>query len=676
MYCRNSTLILHANWLILVVNLLGFSSFVLAQGEVQVQEQGVCDYSNADISNGWGWNAVTRQSCEPLTDIPTAVDNCDYSNAAQFDGWGWDPVAGQSCAPQDNCDYSNAAISGGWGWNPVAAESCPPLNTPLTTPLTTGSVPAGACDYSNAAAYDGWGWNAVTRESCPPLDNTVDEPVFVDQPVVTRESINNLGWAESGGGGNARVSANGRYVAFSSISRSLVPFDNDRADVYVRDQVMGITRKVSVSSSGGLANRSSYGHSISADGRYVAFSSEATNLVAGDNPANTEHVYVHDMLQGFTTRISFSAGDDSGSNSYNTDISYDGRYVVFQSAASDLIDPDNDVWSWTQVYLYDRQTGTTRQVSQSSEGIAGNRASFSAKISGDGRWVAFQSEANNLVADDLPANPGRGDDIFLRDMQTGEIKRISVNADGVAANRVSEMQDISADGRFVLFTSEATNLTSDGTILAEFGARDNLYIYDHESGITQAVGIPAVVVPGTEPYSVRVGAASISDDGQYISFTSADRLASLNQPAPADFSIYNRYLYLHNRITGVTKQIAGLGSGAVSLSADGRYLAFSHGASNLTANDSNNRGDVFIADFAPNASGALSVDPFCPAGSQTCLPFGVENTWDGDISGPVVLDPEVMTEAFYGDADCYDADGDGYGWQHPEGTPGRSCIVR
>ena len=126
--------------------------------------QGSCDYSNAALYDGWGWNAVTGESCQPQQ--ATQDTACDYSQAESHDGWGWNPVTRTSCAPRlvtqedtsSECDYSQATVNGGWGWNDSLSESCPPLN----------SVTNNTCDYSGADINAGWGWNALTGESCPP----------------------------------------------------------------------------------------------------------------------------------------------------------------------------------------------------------------------------------------------------------------------------------------------------------------------------------------------------------------------------------------------------------------------------------------------------------------------------------------------------------------------------
>jgi Tol biopolymer transport system component len=206
------------------------------------------------------------------------------------------------------------------------------------------------------------------------------------------------------------ISADGRYVAFESYATNLVDDDtNGTSDIFVHDRQTGDTERVSVRSNGDEANEQSYAASISADGRYVAFFSEATDLVDDDNNG-TPDVFVHDRQTGDTERVSvLSNGDEADGFSFNPSISADGRYVAFPSYATNLVDDDtNGDWD---VFVHDRQTGTTERVSVHSNGDEANEHSYVASISADGRYVAFESDATNLVDDD-----GNGlQDVFVHD---------------------------------------------------------------------------------------------------------------------------------------------------------------------------------------------------------------------------------------------------------------------
>ena len=270
----------------------------------------------------------------------------------------------------------------------------------------------------------------------------------------TRISVDSSGVQGNNSSGNPSISADGHYVAFDSNATNLVPGDtNGQTDIFMRDQITGATSRVSVNSSGAQANCSSYQPSISADGRYVAFESCANNLVAGDT--NVWDIFVHDLTTGMTTRVSVdSSSAQANGGSYFSSISSDGRYIAFHSLASNLVAGDTN--GVQDIFVHDRVTGATRRVSVDSSGAQANCDSSFSSISADGRYVAFDSCASNLVAGDT--NGER--DIFVRNLITGTTTRISVDSSGAQANGYSEAPSISADGRFVAFESGANNLVA------------------------------------------------------------------------------------------------------------------------------------------------------------------------------------------------------------------------
>src|SRR5690606_534630 len=213
-----------------------------------------------------------------------------------------------------------------------------------------------------------------------------------------------------GSASNPSISADGRYVSFDSGSTNLVNGDtNGRSDVFVHDRLTGNTSRVSVNSAGVQGDGDSGVSSISADGRYVAFASAATNLVAGDTNIESD-VFVHDRLTGNTTRVSVSTGGVEGnSGSGGPSISADGRYVAFASTASNLVLSDYN--TEVDVFVRDRLKGTTALVSQSSTGTTGNRGSYSPSISADGRYIVFDSPASTLT----DGHVGEYWDVFIRD---------------------------------------------------------------------------------------------------------------------------------------------------------------------------------------------------------------------------------------------------------------------
>ncbi|MDO8614531.1 MAG: hypothetical protein Q7T33_02190 [Dehalococcoidia bacterium] len=227
-----------------------------------------------------------------------------------------------------------------------------------------------------------------------------------------RVSVDSAGAEADAGSANPAISADARYVALSSDATNLVPGDtNGKSDVFVRDRLTGATERVSVDSAGNQGNDRSYGPDISADGRYVVFYSFATNLVPGDTNGKYD-VFVHDRQTGATERVSVDSagnqGDESG-GSYNPAISADGRYVAFDSGASNLA--PGDITVRFDVFVHDRQTGATERVSVDSVGNPGDSDSTRPAISASGRYVAFASGATNLV----PEDTNRSGDVFVRD---------------------------------------------------------------------------------------------------------------------------------------------------------------------------------------------------------------------------------------------------------------------
>jgi Tol biopolymer transport system component len=254
------------------------------------------------------------------------------------------------------------------------------------------------------------------------------------------------------------VSADGRFVAFESYASNLVAGDtNGWPDVFVRDRVAGTTERVNVSSGGAQADQSSQFSAISADGRFVAFWSYATNLVAGDTN-NVGAVFVRDRVAGTTERVSVSGGGAQGnSDSFDPEISGDGRIVVFASGASNLVAGDTN--NVGDVFIRDRVAGTTTRGDVSSGGAQANEGGGEAAVSADGRFIAFSSRASNLVAGDTNGQF----DVFVRDLVAGTTQRVNVSGGGAQANEDSSDPEFSADGRFVLFLSWASNLVAGDT---------------------------------------------------------------------------------------------------------------------------------------------------------------------------------------------------------------------
>jgi Tol biopolymer transport system component len=380
------------------------------------------------------------------------------------------------------------------------------------------------------------------------------------------------------------LSGDGRYAAFNSAATNLAANDtNGQYDVFVRDRLLGQTSRVNVSSGGTEANDHTQSASISWDGRYVAFDSSATNLVPDDTNSVMD-VFIHDRLTGQTSRASVSSGGAEGNgSSYYPSLSGNGRYLAFASQASNLV-PDH-INGTVFIYVRDLKLGLTSRVDVSSGGTQGNDLSTQPSISADGRFVAFHSHSTNLVPDDTNAVY----DVFVHDRQTGETSRVSVSSGGTQADSDSQYASISADGRYVAFESYASNLVADDT-----NARIDVFLHDRQTGVTTRVSVTSAGAQGSGTSCWP----SISADGRYVVFVSDSQL----DPAA---TLLVLSLYVHDNVTGVTalasKNASGgqnNGSAAVvgpAISANGNYVLFASSADNLVANDTNAVSDVFAA---------------------------------------------------------------------------------
>jgi Periplasmic component of the Tol biopolymer transport system len=374
------------------------------------------------------------------------------------------------------------------------------------------------------------------------------------------------------GGYDPAINAGGRYVVFVSDAANLVAGDtNGMSDIFVFDRQAGTMERVSVSSSGVQANDHSIEPSISADGRYVAFESRANNLAPDDTNFHRQSVFVRDRQSGTTELV----GARGTNENFNPSISATGRYVAFVS------EPHEDT---PQIAVYDRETGLLDEtVSVSSAEAAGNNSSFGPSISADGRYVAFFSYASNLVPNDT--NGSR--DAFVRDRVNGTTARVSLNSAEAQANGESGSVVISASGRFVAFGSAASNLVPGDT-----NGVDDVFVRNRQNGTTRRVSVSS----GGTLANADSYARAISPDGRYIVFvSSASNLVPNDSNGAEDVFVRDTKVGTTERVSlGPNGRQANGGSIFGSISANGRYVAFSTEARNLAVTDLNETDDVFV----------------------------------------------------------------------------------
>ncbi len=410
--------------------------------------------------------------------------------------------------------------------------------------------------------------------------------IFVSDRVAgttIRASVSTSGTEADGQSRNCKLSGDGRYVTFESDASNLVSGDtNGTTDIFRRDLLTGTTVRVNVSHAGKQVG-SCYSPDISRTGRFIIFQSQASDIVLGDKNGFTD-IFLRDMDTGTVALVSVSSlGAQSNGSSSNATLSEDGRYIAFTSAATNF---STVMYNGPNLYYRDMALGTTSLISVSSAGVPANLESRSARISSTGRFVVFESRANNLVDQDT----NNLTDVFLRDMSTQVTLRVSTGSDEAQSNGASSLGSISRDGRFVSFSSSATNLVQDD----KNGYRD-AFVKDLQSG--------KVAIQSQSPSGQANNAPSngvvISDDAGVVAFsTSGWRLVVGDLNAFED-------LYTRDRSTGMINRtslgvIPGQGDGVISdspaISSDGRYVAFMSYSTNLVEGDHNLNSDIFVRD--------------------------------------------------------------------------------
>jgi hypothetical protein len=463
------------------------------------------------------------------------------------------------------------------------------------------------------------------------------------------------------------VSSDGRYVAFvSSASTLLPPFvdTNGAADIFVRDRLTSTTTRVSEKTGGGQATGTSLYPSITPDGRYVVFWSTAANLDPADTNGQSD-VFVHDRTLNTTQLVSYGAGGVLGNSSSGpqSSISDDGRYVVFESSASNLVAGDTN--GAADIFLRDRTLSTTMLVSQKVGGGPTNAPSTNGRISGDGSIIAFESAATNIIATDTNATA----DVFAYEVSSGTTARVSVDSMGGQANGQSGVPAINTDGRNVTFQSLATNLVAGDT-----NAATDVFVRNLPSGSTKRVSVSTAGAQATGSSQ----SSAISSDGRFIVYySSAANLVAGDTNAANDVFLRDNLNNATLRVSVVdaTGAQANDHSSWPDISDDGIWVAFNSNATNLVAGDTNAVSDIFAHDREDEDSDTVkdSIDN-CPNVYNPTQDDG-----DGDGAGDLCDNCPATPNAGqangdadqYGDAcdncptvtnfDQYDFDADGIG---------------
>lgn len=428
-------------------------------------------------------------------------------------------------------------------------------------------------------------------------------PVVADAapaPRTVRVSDSPLGEPDNISGNSARsaISAHGGVVAFDSVATNLVSGDTNRLnDVFARDRATGVLERVSVGVGGRQANGDSTRPAISGDGRLVAFESDATNLVPGDTNSRTD-IFVHDRLTGTTEKLSQAAdGSQANGPSLTPAISDDGRYVAFASDATNLV--ATPVAEATRnVYVVDRQTDAVDLVSVRVDGTAAIDASVPV-LSADGRYVAFGSFDSALV----PGDTNEISDLFRFDRTTRATIRVDVDSSGRQTTDGSSLTPaISADGQTIAYASDATTLVPGDTNNAT-----DVFVYNVPNALTERVSIGPGGVQGNDPsagISLRGGllfGPDISADGRYVAFDSIASNLVVGDTNTCSFVSGGAFtepgqcpdVFVRDRQRGVTVRLsvnsngvqANDASSEPAISADGRSVAYLSTASNLAVGD-------------------------------------------------------------------------------------------
>jgi Tol biopolymer transport system component len=403
----------------------------------------------------------------------------------------------------------------------------------------------------------------------------------------TRVSVHSDGTEGNATSRFAAISGNSRYVVFHSSATNLVAGDaNGTSDIFRHDLKKSKTILVTLDSGGLQANGPSTDPAVSGNGRWVTFESTATNLVAGDLGGKKD-IFLRDESNDVTIRASVnSIGIEANEHSHEPDVGDNGRRIVFETRATNLDVTDTNTTN--DIYLFEKGSGTTTRVSLAHDGSQLTGDSSFAALSDDGRFVTWINTHPGAV----PGKLSNRTDVFVREIDTGVMERASVGLGGADGDGNCNQPSLSADGRFVCFQSDSTNLVPGDTN----GAYD-VFVRDRLNGTTQRVSL---AWDGSEANGSS-SSADISADGRQVCFEAlASNLVLGDVNGIKD-------VFVRDCVAATTSLVSvttggGVGTGvslcyrAASMSPDGRYVAFMSYESTLVANDTNGVEDVFVRD--------------------------------------------------------------------------------
>lgn len=460
---------------------------------------------------------------------------------------------------------------------PITAGLCALLFSaaPDLGPYDIMNALYGGCD--DMSDPDRYGWGRINVYASLLLVSDV-----VPDALTSRISELPDGVGGTGDSINPSVSDDGSTIVFGSVADNLVASDtNGYSDVFVATRNSGIIELISLPTEGGQANGHSTLARASADGNLVTFVSTASNLVPNDTNGVSD-VFVYDRTAQTLSRVSVSTGGQQANGvSSKPSLSGDGRYVAFHSAASNLVSGDTN--NAFDIFVHDLQTGETKRVSVDQFGKQGTGHSYHARLSEDGRYVAFESEAENLV----PNDSSGAADIFVYDRQTLTIERVSIDSDGRQADGDNRYPDMTADGNLIVWASDATNL-----IVGDSNNVRDIYIHDRTTHKTKR----ASVAYGNVQANGESDKPAISSSGRHVVFESRARnLIRNDSNARRDIFMLDRWYGTITRSSASTAQQEGNAASYVpDVSSTGQYTVFTSYATNLIDSDVNDAADVFM----------------------------------------------------------------------------------